>query len=123
MNIKNALRILAATSAVATAGCLSKTAAMLASSDPVEQGRYTVLGSEVTGTDTQVMLLFMTFGASGSGARRATEDALSQAPSADALVRVAVDTEEFYFPFNFIIAPIGIVKTRVTGTPVKINQN
>ena len=27
MNIKNALRILAATSAVATAGCLSKTAA------------------------------------------------------------------------------------------------
>ena len=117
------LRMLMAAAAVALSGCLSKTVAMLSSSDPVEQGRYTVLGSEVTGTDTQVMILFMTFGASGSGARRATEDALAQAPSSDALVRVAVDCEEFYFPFNFIIAPIGIVKTRVTGTPVKINQN
>ena len=117
------LRMLMAAAAVALSGCLSKTVAMLSSSDPVEQGRYTVLGSEVTGTDTQVMILFMTFGASGSGARRATEDALAQAPSSDALVRVAVDCEEFYFPFNFIIAPIGIVKTRVSGTPIKINQN
>lgn len=121
--MKKTLKILMVASTVATAGCLSKTAAMLTSTDPVEQGRYTVLGSEVSGTDTQVMILFMTFGASGSGARRATEDALSQAPSSDALVRVAVDTEEFYFPFNFVIAPIGIVKTRVTGTPIKINQN
>ena len=121
--MNNMLRILAVAMAVAMSGCLSKTAAMLASTDPVEQGHYTVLGSEVSGTDTQVMILFITFGASGSGARRATEDALSQAPSADALVRVAVDTEEFYFPFNFIVAPVGIVKTRVTGTPIKINQN
>ena len=121
--MKKVLRILAAATAVAMSGCLSKTAAMLTSTDPVAQGRYTVLGSEVSGTDTQVMILFMTFGASGSGARRAIEDALSQAPSADALVRVAVDTEEFYFPFNFIVAPVGIVKTRVSGTPIKINQN
>ena len=121
--MKKVLRILAAATAVAMSGCLSKTAVMLTSTDPVEQGRYTVLGSEVSGTDTQVMILFMTFGASGSGARRAIEDALSQAPSADALVRVAVDTEEFYFPFNFIVAPVGIVKTRVSGTPIKINQN
>ena len=121
--MKKVLRILAAATAVAMSGCLSKTAAMLTSTDPVEKGRYTVLGSEVSGTDTQVMILFMTFGASGSGARRAIEDALSQAPSADALVRVAVDTEEFYFPFNFIVAPVGIVKTRVSGTPIKINQN
>ena len=117
------IKTVAVACALALSGCLSRTVAMLDSSDPVEQGRYTVLGSEVTGTDTQVLFFFMTFGASGSGARRATEDALTQAPSADALVRVAVDLEEFYFPFNFIIAPIGIVKTRVTGTPVKINQN
>lgn len=123
MNHTKLLKAIAAAAALALSGCLSKTVAMVTSTDPVEQGRYTVLGSEVTGTDTQVMILFMTFGASGSGARRATEDALSQAPSADALVRVAVDCEEFYFPFNFIVAPVGIVKTRVSGTPIKINQN
>ena len=109
--------------AAALAGCLSKPVGMLASTDPVEQGRYTILGSEVSGTDTQFMLIGMTFGASGSGTRRATESALEQAPGADALVRVSIDCEEFYFPFNFIVAPIGIVKCRVTGTPVKINQN
>lgn len=109
--------------AVSMAGCLSKPTTMLTSTDPVAQGKYTVLGTEVSGTDTQVMLLGMTFGASGSGQRRATESALEQAPDADALVRVAVECEEFYFPFNFIIAPIGIVKTRVSGTPIKINQN
>ena len=107
--------------AIMATGCLSKPATMLTSTDPVEQ--YTVLGAEVSGTDTQVMVLGMTFGASGSGQRRATETALEQAPGADALVRVAVECEEFYFPFNFIIAPIGIVKTRVSGTPIKINQN
>lgn len=121
--MKNTLRFLMAASAIATSGCLSKPTTMLTSTDPVEQGRYTVLGSEVSGTDTQVMLVGMTFGAAGSGQRRATESALEQAPDADALVRVAVECEEFYFPFNFIIAPIGIVKTRVTGTPIKINQN
>lgn len=104
-------------------GCLSKPVGMLTSTDPVEHGKYTVLGSEVSGTDTQVMILGMTFGVSGSGTRRATEDALEHAPGADALVRVSVDCEEFYFPFNFIIAPIGVVKSRVTGTPIKINQN
>ena len=115
--------VAAAVTAIMATGCLSKPATMLTSTDPVEQGKYTVLGAEVSGTDTQVMVLGMTFGASGSGQRRATETALEQAPGADALVRVAVECEEFYFPFNFIVAPVGIVKTRVSGTPIKINQN
>ena len=115
--------VVAVVAAIAAAGCLSRPTTMLTSTDPVEQGKYTVLGAEVSSTDTQVMILGMTFGASGSGQRRATESALEQAPGADALVRVAVEGEEFYFPFNLIIAPIGIVKTRVSGTPIKINQN
>ena len=105
------------------AGCLSRPVQVAASSDPIEQGRYSVLGAEVSGTDTQVMFFGMTFGASGSGLRRAIDDALDDAPGSDALVRMAVDCEEFYFPFNFIIAPIGIVKTRVSGTPVKMGAN
>lgn len=119
----NTLKIVAAVGLLACTGCLSKPVCMLTATDPVEQGKYTVLGSEVSGTDTQVMIFGMTFGVSGSGSRRATEKALAQAPGADGLVRVSVDCEEFYFPFNFIIAPIGIVKSRVTGTPIKINQN
>ena len=109
--------------ALLTAGCLSRPVQVAASSDPVEPGRYSVLGAEVSGTDTQVMFFWMTFGASGSGLRRAIDDALEDAPGADALVRMAVDCEEFYFPFNFIVAPIGIIKTRVSGTPIKISTN
>lgn len=109
--------------ALLTAGCLSRPVQVVASSDPIEQGRYSVLGAEVSGTDTQVMFFWMTFGASGSGLRRAIDDALDDAPGADALVRMTVDCEEFYFPFNFIVAPIGIVKTRVSGTPVKMGAN
>jgi len=108
---------------IACVGCLSKPVCMLTATDPVEQGKYTVLGSEVSGTDTQVMICGMTFGVSGSSTRRATEKALEQAPGSDGLVRVTVECEEFYFPFNFIIAPLGVVTARVTGTPIKINQN
>ncbi len=109
--------------ALLMAGCLSRPIQVAASSDPIEPGRYSVLGAEVSGTDTQVMFFWITFGSSGSGLRRAIDDALEDAPGADALVRLAVDCEEFYFPFNFIVAPIGIVKTRVSGTPVKISAN
>lgn len=105
------------------AGCLSRPVQVASSSDPIEVGKYSTLGVEVSGTDTQVMFFGMTFGSSGSGLRRAIDEALSEAPGADALVRMAVDCEEFYFPFNFIIAPIGVIKTRVSGTPVKISVN
>lgn len=104
-------------------GCLSRPVQVAASSDPIEPGKFSTLGIEVSGTDTQVMFFGMTFGSSGSGLRRAIDEALGEAPGADALVRMTVDCEEFYFPFNFIIAPIGVVKTRVSGTPVKINAN
>lgn len=96
-------------------GCLSSPIALVPSTDPVEQGQYSVVGAEVSGTDTQFSILFFTFGAHGSGIRRAINDALAYAPGADALVRVALEEEYFSliaFSFN---------KVRVTGTPVKTN--
>ena len=98
-------------------GCLSTPVTMVASTDPVEQGGYTVLGSEASGTDTQVGFLWFTFGAHGSCIRRAITDALEQAPGSDALVRVAIEDE--YFNFFFIF---DFYKVRVTGTPIKINR-
>lgn len=117
------LKSLAAGIALACAGCLSRPVQVAASTDPVEAGKYTILGAEVSASDTQVMLCGLTFGAPGSGTRRAIDKALEQAPGADALVRMTLECEEFYFPFNFIIAPLGVVKTRISGTPVKINPN
>lgn len=101
-------------------GCMSSPASFNASSRPYEQDKYTVLGDEVTGTNTQVNWLFFTFGAGGSGQRHALRDALEQVPGADGLIAMAIDTENFVlFPF---VLP-SFYTTRVTGTPVKSNTN
>lgn len=117
----NKLRFLAgAALAVAFTGCMSSPASFNASSKPYEQGKYTVLGDEVSGTNTQVNWLFFTFGAGGSGQRHALNDALEQVPGADGLIAMAIDTENFMlFPF---VLP-SFYTTRVTGTPVKSNTN
>jgi hypothetical protein len=102
------------------AGCMSSPASFNASSKPYAQGKYTVLGDEVAGTNTQVNWLFFTFGAGGSGQRHALNDALEQVPGADGLISMAIDTENFViFPF---VLP-SFYTTRVTGTPVKSNAN
>ena len=100
------------------AGCMSSAVTFVPSSIPLEQGRYTELAGEVTGTSTQVNWLFFTFGAGGSGQRHALEDALDQVENADGLVAMAID-EEFFMLVPFALP--SVFKTRVTGTPVKAN--
>lgn len=105
---------------LATAGCMSNAVTFCTSSVPVEQGKYSILADEITGTCTQMNWLFFTFGLGGSGQRHAYRDALSQVPSADGLVSMAVD-EEF-----FILVPVALPSfytTRVTGTPVRLGRN
>ena len=110
--------ICAATLAVAVSGCLSSAVTFAPSSVPMGQGKYTELAQEVTGTSLQVSWLFCTFGAGGSGQRHALDDALSRTDGADGLVSMAVDEEKFIFvPVAFPV----FIKTRVTGTPVKLN--
>jgi hypothetical protein len=110
---------IALASGIALTGCMSSPLTYSASSIPIEQGRYSVLAEDVTGTNTQVNWLFFTFGLGGSGQRHALSDALEQVPGADALVAMSVDTEFFMLvPF----ALPSFYTTRVSGTPVKVNS-
>lgn len=102
--------------ALLTVGCTTIPSNYVASSIPVEQGRYTVVAEKVTGTDSQVNILG--FGASriGSSQNRAIDDALRQAPGANALVGMSIDIETK----NLLVAMV--ITTRVTGTAVKTND-
>ena len=103
-------------------GCVSRPVSYVASSIPVEQGRYSVLGPEVTGSYSQMSLLFFSFGLPGSSQARAVNDALEQVPGSNALVGMAIDTEVFEI-LPFLCPIIGFYSTKVTGTPVKTNAN
>ena len=105
-------------------GCLSSASSFVASSTPLEQGRYTELATEVSATCTQVQWLFFTFGRAGSPQRHAYADALVQVSGAEAITAMAVDVEQFAF-LSPSLMPLPVLpvftKTRVTGTPVKLN--
>ena len=105
-------------------GCLSSASSFVASSVPIEQGKYTQLATESTATCLQVQWLFLTFGKAGSPQRHALEDAVGQISGAEALVSMAVDTEQFALISTslmpFPILPV-FTETRVTGTPVKLS--
>ena len=100
-------------------GCVSRPTSFVASSIPVSQNSYSVLSSEVSGTDTQVSIAFFSFGMPGSGQRHALEDALDQVPGSNALVGMAVEHEVFEI-VPCLLPVFGVYKTRVTGTPVKV---
>ena len=111
-------------SVLALQGCLSTASSFVGASAPIAQGKYTELASEASGTCLQVQWLFFTFGAAGSPQRHAYNDAVSQVSGADAMVSMAVDVEQFAL-FSPTLMPLPVLpvftKTRVTGTPVKLN--
>lgn len=112
--------------ALALTGCLTQPQTFVASSIPMSQGHYTVLGEQVRGTSTQVSWLFFTFGAHGSVQRHALDDALAQVSGADGLTAMAVDSETFsLMPISLIPIPIlpTFYKVSITGTPVRLNIN
>ena len=100
------------------AGCVSRPTTFVASSIPVDQNNYTVLGKAVSGSGCQISVAFVSFGAPGSNQRNALEDALNQIPGANALVGMAVEHEVFEV-IPCLLPVFGIYKTRVTGIPVK----
>ena len=118
------ITIAVVTSCLALSGCLSTASSFVGSSVPIEQGKYTEVASEVSGTCLQVQWLFFTFGAAGSPQRHAYNDAVSQISGADGMVAMAIDVEQFAF-LSTTLLPLPILpvftKTRVTGTPVKLN--
>lgn len=124
--MNKALKIVGFSCLLACAGCLTQPQNFVASSIPVNQGQYTVLGEQVRGTSTQVQWLFFTFGAHGSVQRHALDDALEQVDGADGLTAMAVDAETFsIMPVSLIPFPIfpTFYKISVTGTPIRLNVN
>ena len=105
----------AATAMVMT-GCTTAPQNFSDASLPVEQGKYTVVGEEVEGSDSQLIVLGYGVGLPGSPQRRALKSALDKASGADGLVGMAVD----YQVFNLFL--IQFMTTRVTGTPIKVNN-
>ena len=119
---KNVLSVLAGLTLLS--GCLSSASSFVPAAVPLEQGRYTEVASEASGTCTQIQWLLFTFGKAGSPQRHAYSDALSEVAGADTLVAMAVDVEQFAF-LSPTLMPMALLPvfstTRVTGTPVKIN--
>lgn len=106
---------LAAVAAVVT-GCSTVPQNFSDASLPVEQGKYTVVGDEVEGSDSQLIVLGYSVGLPGSPQRRALRSALDKAAGADGLISMAVD----YQMLNLFW--VQIMTTRVTGTPIKTNN-
>lgn len=112
--------------AAALAGCLTCPQNFVASSIPVEQGKYAVLGDTVRGSSTQISWLFFTFGKDGSVQRHALEDAVSQVSGCDGLTSMAIDSETFcILPISLITIPVfpTFYTVTVTGTPIKLNAD
>lgn len=102
--------------AVVLSGCSTTPQNFVHASRPLEQGKYTVVGKEVEGTDTQFAILGYGVSLPGSPQRRALAAALKRAPGADALVEMSVD----YQTINLFV--VWVMTTHVTGTPVKANN-
>jgi hypothetical protein len=111
------MMVAAAVAAVVITGCTTTPQNFTYASKPVDQGRYTVLGEEVEGTDTQVSVLGFGVGLPGSPQRRALKKALDKSAGADALVGMAVDYQTINLWWVYVLT------TRVTGTPVKTNNS
>lgn len=106
----------AAAAALAISGCNTYPAGFSDKSIPMEQGKYTVVGEEVEGTDSQLVVFGYGVGLPGSPQRRSLKAALDKAPGADALITMAFDQQLLN------LFGVQVITTRCTGTPVKTNN-
>ena len=105
-----------AAAALAISGCSTYPAGFSDKSVPMDQGRYTVIGDEVEGSDTQVCLFGFGLCVPGSPQRRALKAAMERSNGADGLVSMSIDQQLVN------LAIVQIITTRVTGTPVKLGK-
>lgn len=114
MNIKILMAGVVIGSAMLMAGCHTIPAGFSDKSIPVEQGRYSVIGDEVEGSDVQIAVFGWGLSNPGSPQRRAYKQALEKSVGADGLIEMAVDQQLIN------LAVVHIYTTRVTGTPIKL---
>ena len=122
MKIRIAALALCMAGAMSMSGCLMANMGTLQdTTKPVLQNRYTVLGDRVSGVDSQWMLWSFSTAQPGSPSLRALDKAKAKIAGTDALVEVSQNVETYLYP----IPPFFIlqnVRTRVTGTPVRIDS-
>ena len=105
---------IAAAVIVGMSGCYVVPGTIHDKSKPIEQGRYSVVGDEVSATETQVFLFGFPIGdMRGSSGRRMYKNALAMAPGADALVEYTTDTKQLNLCF------LVFQWYTLTGIPVK----
>ena len=112
---KLALLALCAAGVAVTSGCRTNLGGgIMASTKPVEQGKYDVLGDRVSGYESSWYGPFgISYAKPGNAALRCLDEAKAKAPGADALIEVGQNMEMV----NYGVARQII--TRVEGTPVK----
>ena len=102
---------------VGMSGCYMYPGTIQDKSKPIEQGRYSVVGDEVSATELQVFLFgFPMSDLRGSGGRRMYKSALAQAPGADALIEYTMDTKQLN------LSVLLFQWYTLTGVPVKTQK-
>ena len=118
MNLKNVATVaLCAAGLAVMCGCRTNMGGgVLSSTMPVEQGKYTVLGDRVSGSESSWFGPFgISYAKPGSAALRCLDEAKTKA-GADALIEYSQNVEMV----NWGVARQII--TRVEGTPVKLSK-
>lgn len=107
-----------AAAAMTMTGCVVTPGTIHDKSKPIAQGGYTVVGDEVTATETQILILGwpLTEVGGGSMGRRMYKIALGKAPGADALIEYTTDQTFYQFPF------VQVIRYTLSGVPVKTNK-
>jgi hypothetical protein len=104
----------AAMAAVALTGCMSLTGSIQDQYKPIAQNGYTVVADQVQSSHFVINLFgFPISDMKGSPSRRMYEEALKQAPGADALIEYACDTR------IWLLGPFTVTCNTLTGTAVK----
>ena len=117
MNKMKAFLAIAAVALLFVTSCYSFPGVIQDKTKPIDQGGYTVVGDEVSATETMVSIFGIAMSdLRGSAGRRMYKSSLSQAPGADALVEYTTDTKMLN------LGPIQVVWYTLTGTPVKTNK-
>ena len=118
MNLRNvSLVAICAVGVAVMCGCRTNMGGgVLSSTMPVEQGKYTVIGDRVSGSESSWFGPFgISYAKPGSAVLRSLDEAKAKV-GADALIEYSTNVELVNWgPFKQII-------TRIEGTPVKLQK-
>lgn len=102
---------------MAVSGCMMYPGTIQDKSKPIEQGRYSVVGDEVSASEFQAYVFGVALSdLRGSPGRRLYKQCLNQAPGADALIEYTLDNKGVNLYW------FGLQWYTLTGVPVKTEK-